>query len=95
MHCAKLFMNSGRGILMRKRVDWDAEIRKTEQIRRKGLFMSILSFGMAIAFIFGMSRFTGADVEIPRSVLFAVLFCMSCVVFRAIVKHRRSRKRDD
>ncbi len=81
---------------MRKRVDWDAEIRKTEQIRRKGLFMSILSFGMAIAFIFGMSRFSraGADIEIPRSVLFAALFCVSCVVFRAVMKHRRS-KRDE
>ena len=76
----------------RQRVDWDAEINKTENIRRKGLFMSILSFGMAIAFIFGMTRYTGADLEIPRSVLFAVLFCVSCVVFRAIVKHRNERK---
>ena len=80
---------------MRKRVDWDAEIRKTEQIRRKGLFMSILSFGMAVAFIFGMTRYTGADVEIPRSVLIAVVFCVSCVVFRAVIRHRRNRKRDE
>ena len=79
---------------MRKRVDWEEEIRKTERIRRKGLFMSVLRFGMAIAFIFGMTRFTGADVEIPRSVLLAVVFCVSCVVFRAIVKHRRDRKRN-
>ncbi len=78
---------------MRKRVDWDEEIRKTERIRRKGIFMSVLSFGMAIAFIFGMTRYTGADVELPRSVLAAVVFCVSCVVFRAVVKHRRDRKR--
>ncbi|MBQ7543595.1 MAG: hypothetical protein IJT02_01480 [Synergistaceae bacterium] len=77
----------------RKRVDWDAEIQKTEKIRRRGLFMSILSFGMAVAFIFGMSRFTGASVEIPRSVLFAVLFCVSCVVLRIIMK-KRSRRHD-
>lgn len=77
----------------RKRVDWDAEIRKTEKIRRKGLLMSMLSFGMAVAFIFGMSRYTGASVEIPRSVLFAVLFCVSCVVLRIIVR-KRSRKND-
>ena len=76
----------------RKRVDWDAEIRKTEKIRRKGLLMSMLSFGMAVAFIFGMSRYTGASVEIPRSVLFAVLFCVSCVVLRIIVR-KRSRKK--
>lgn len=78
----------------RKRVDWDAEIRKTERIRRKGLLMSALSFGMAIAFIFGMSRSTGADIEIPKAVIFAVIFCVSCVIFRAIVKHRAEKRRN-
>ncbi|MBQ7170220.1 MAG: hypothetical protein IJR63_10010 [Synergistaceae bacterium] len=77
----------------RKRVDWDAEIRKTENIRRKGLLMSILSFGMAVAFIFGMSRSTGADIEIPRTVLFAVIFCVSCVIFRVIMKHRAEKRK--
>ncbi len=82
----------------RKRVDWDAEIRKTENIRRKGLLMSVLSFGMAVAFIFGISRSTGADVEIPKTVLFAVIFCVSCVVLRVIMKHRaekRNRNHED
>ena len=79
---------------MRKRVDWEEEIRKTERIRRKGLFMSLLSFGVAVAFIFGMSRFTGADVEIPRTVLIAVVFCVSCVVFRAVMRHRRNKNHD-
>lgn len=77
----------------RKRVDWDAEIRKTENIRRRGLLMSVLSFGMAIAFIFGMSRSTGADIEIPRTVLFAVIFCVSCVVLRVIMKHRSEKRK--
>lgn len=77
------------------RVDWDAEIRKTEKIRRKGLLMSLFSFGMAVAFIFGMSRYTGASVEIPRSVLLAVLFCVSCVVLRVIMKHRSQKKKND
>ena len=54
--------------------------------------MSVLSFGMAVAFIFGMSRSTGASVEIPKSVLIAVVFCVSCVVFRAVIRHRRYRK---
>lgn len=76
----------------RKRVDWDAEIRKTENIRRKGLLMSVLSFGMAVAFIFGISRSTGADVEIPKTVLFAVIFCVSCVVLRVIMKHRAEKR---
>ena len=79
---------------MRKRVDWDAEIQKTEQIKRKGLLMSLVSFAVAVAVIFGVSRSTGANVEIPRAVLMAVVFLVSCVVFRAIVKHRKSRRHD-
>lgn len=82
-------MRSGR-----KRIDWDEEIRKTERIRRKGIFMSALSFAMAAAFIFGMSKFTGKDITIPRNVLFAVIFCVSCVIFRAVIR-RRSKKRDE
>ncbi|MBQ7593089.1 MAG: hypothetical protein IJU48_01895 [Synergistaceae bacterium] len=76
----------------RKRVDWDEEIRKTERIKRKGLIMSALSFGMAIAFIFGVTRSEGVNVEIPRSILFAVIFCVSCVIFRAIVRHRNKKR---
>ncbi len=82
--------------MARKRVDWDEEIRKTERIRRKGLLMSLLSFGMAAAFIFGMGRYTGADIEIPRTVLIAVVFCVSCVIFRVIMKKRsKGRKSND
>ncbi len=77
---------------MRKRVDWDEEIRKTEQIKRKGLLMSLVSFAVAAAFIFGIGRFTDNSIEIPRTVLFAGLFCVSCFVFRAIVRKRTSRK---
>lgn len=85
---------------MRKRVDWDAEIQKTEKIRRKGILMSAVSFAAACAFIFGMSKFTGApdesgfsfSVEIPKAFLFAVLFVVSFVIFRAIVKNRKRKK---
>ena len=79
---------------MRKRVDWEAEIQKTEQIKRKGLLMSLVSFAVAVAVIFGVSRSTGANIEIPRAVLMAVVVLVSCVVFRAIVKHRKSRRHD-
>ncbi|MBQ3763525.1 MAG: hypothetical protein IJQ74_01080 [Synergistaceae bacterium] len=79
----------------RKRVDWDAEIRKTENIRRKGMLMSALSFAMAAAFIFGMSRSTGADIEIPKTVLFAVIFCVSCVILRVIMKHRAEKRKHE
>lgn len=78
--------------MTRRRVDWDEEIRKTENIRRKGWLMSALSFGMACAFIFGISRSQGTDIVIPKTVLFAAVFCVSCFVLRAVMKHR-SKKR--
>ena len=77
---------------MRKRVDWDEEIRKTEQIKRKGLLMSLVSFAVAAAFILGIGKFSENSIEIPKTVLFAGLFCVSCFVFRAIVRKRNSRK---
>ena len=77
---------------MRKRVDWDEEIRKTEQIKRKGLLMSLVSFAVAVGFIFGIGRFTDNSIEIPKTVLVAGLFCVSCFVFRAIVRKRNARK---
>lgn len=81
--------------MRRRRVDWDEEIRKTERIRRRGLLMSALSFGMAAAFIFGMGRYTGADIEIPRTVLAAALFCVSCVIFAVIMKRRSQRRKNN
>ncbi|MBQ3694189.1 MAG: hypothetical protein IJP97_04530 [Synergistaceae bacterium] len=81
--------------MRRKRVDWDAEIQKTEKIRRKGILMSILSFAMAAAFIFGMSKSTGNDIKIPGTVLIAVIFCVSCFVLRAVMKYRSKRRKRD
>ena len=45
----------------RRRVDWDEEIRKTERIRRRGLFTSLLSFAVAAAVLIGVNRTGGVD----------------------------------
>ena len=76
----------------RHRIDWDDEIRKTEQIKRRGFLMSGLSFAMACALIFGMSRATDSEIEIPRAVLVAVCFFVSCVIFGIVIKRRANRK---
>ncbi|MBQ9419016.1 MAG: hypothetical protein IJU31_01430 [Synergistaceae bacterium] len=76
----------------RPRIDWDAEIQKTENIKRRGFLMSGLSFALACALIFGMSRATGSEIEIPRAVLVAVCFFVSCVVFGIVMKRRANRK---
>ena len=78
----------------RNRIDWDEEIKKTEKIKRKGILMSGISFAFACAFILGISKHIGIDIEIPKTVLFAALFCVSCVIFGVVVK-RRKKKNDN
>ena len=78
----------------RKRVDWDAEIKKTENIKRKGLLMSAVSFVAACAFIFGVSRSAGINVEIPRKVLAILLLCFAGIIFASVMR-RRSKKREN
>jgi len=72
------------------RVDWDEEIRKTERIRRKGLFISALGFAVAVIFILGINR-TGAGFdELFRKVIFALCFVL-CMFTLNIAWRRRDR----
>jgi membrane protein implicated in regulation of membrane protease activity len=74
----------------RHRVDWDEEIRKTERIRRKGLFISALGFGLAVLFIVGLNR-TGVGIaDVARKLFFALFFILSMFLMR-IVWRRRER----
>ena len=75
----------------RKKVDWNKEIEKTERIRKKGILMSIISFAAACAFIFGVSRMSGEEIEIPRKILSVLCLFAAGFVFRAVLKHRANR----
>ena len=78
----------------RKRVDWDAEIRKSEQIRRRGLIMSGFSFALAMGVIVGLNRMGGLEIDIPRRVLSIACLIMACFLFRAVLKRRARLKRE-
>ena len=65
----------------RRRVDWDEEIRKTERIRRRGLFTSLLSFAVAAAVLIGVNRTGGVDISVPCIVV-------ACFVLRVTMRHR-------
>ena len=58
------------------RVDWDEEVRKTERIRRKGLFISALGFAVAIIFILGINRAGAGFDELLRKFFFALAFVL-------------------
>jgi hypothetical protein len=78
----------------RRRVDWDEELRKTERIRRKGLFMSALSFGVAMVFVFGASRMNEGGIEISRKVIFAFCFVTAMFLLRAVLARRARLRRE-
>ena len=82
----------------RPRVDWDEEIKKTERIKRRGIIMSVISFCVAIAFIFGINKFAvsgSGGLEIPKSVLAAACFIVSCLILRAVIKHRQRKNNNN
>ena len=82
----------------RQRVDWDEEIRKTEQIRRKGFFISALGFGVALVFIFGTSFLGGNQIgigaELSRTLIFVLLFVLSMFVLSITLRRRARLKRE-
>jgi len=76
------------------RVDWDEEIRKTERIRRKGLFISALGFGVAVLFILGTNR-AGVDfAELYRKILFALCFILFMFTLRFAWRRRERLRRE-
>ena len=78
----------------RRRVDWDEEIRKTERIRRKGLFTSVLSFGVVLIFAAGAGRMNEIGVEIGRKIIFAFCFVAAMFLFRAALRRRARLSRE-
>ena len=72
------------------RVDWDEEIRKTERIRRNGLFISAIGIGVALLFIVGVNRAGIGFEDIGRRVIFALCFVLSMLLM-SIVGYRRAR----
>ena len=42
--------------MRRRKVNWDEEIKKSEEIRRKGLRLTLVTFIMALFWLFGMKH---------------------------------------
>jgi uncharacterized membrane protein len=42
--------------MRRRKVNWDEEIKKSEEIRRKGLRLTLVTFLMALFWLFGMGH---------------------------------------
>lgn len=81
----------------RKRVDWDEEVRKTERIRRRGLFISALGFGVAAIFVLGANHMTDGGIAISRKVIFTFCFVIAMFLIRGILgrKARLRQKREE
>jgi hypothetical protein len=78
----------------RRRVDWDEELNKTERIRRKGLFVSVLGFGVAMIVIFGAGRLSESGVVLSRKVIFTFCFLLVMFLVRGVLARRARLRRE-
>ncbi|MDR1978334.1 MAG: hypothetical protein LBQ42_06340 [Synergistaceae bacterium] len=78
----------------KRRVDWDEELRKTERIRRKGLFVSALGFGVAAIFVVGAGRMGPAGVDVSRKLLFALCFVAAMFLARGTLRRGERLRRE-
>jgi hypothetical protein len=79
---------------VRRRVDWNEELRKTEGIRRKGLFISALSFGVAAIFIFGAGHLNKGGIELSRKVIFTFCFLLAMFLMSGVLRRREHLRRE-
>jgi len=78
----------------RRRVDWDEELRKTERIRRRGLFVSALSFCAAMALIAGASHLNKSGIEFSRRIIFTFCLVIAMFLMRGVLRRRERLRRE-
>ncbi|NLL37271.1 MAG: hypothetical protein GX256_07105 [Fretibacterium sp.] len=78
----------------RRRVDWDEELRKTERIRKKGFFISGLSFAVAMVVLIGASRMGGDTLVAWRKVIAIFSLIIAAFLFRAVARRRERLRRE-
>ena len=74
----------------RKRIDWEKEMQKTEEIRRRGFMTSILGFVAAALVIFGASRINN-DESILRPVVMVGCIFAAIIILVFTLKRRAKR----
>lgn len=74
----------------RNRIDWEKELRKTEQIRTRGFHMSVLSLLLAVAFLFGASKMNGGISVYPYLIMGGCF--LAAVVVLVLTLRRRAEK---
>jgi hypothetical protein len=75
-------------------VDWDEELRKTERIRRKGFFVSALSFCVAAAFVLGVGHMNKSGIEFSRRIIFTFCLLITMFLVRGALRHRDRLRRE-
>lgn len=79
----------------RKRIDWDEEMRKTEEIRSRGFRTSVLSFFVAIMFMVGANRLNEEFSIYPYLIMGACLFTAVVVMVTTLRRSAKKQKDDD
>jgi hypothetical protein len=74
--------------MRRKRIDWDEEIRKTEQIRWRGIRFSLASFALALFWIFGVGRM-GRNFSLAPLVALVFFVSAGTLLFIMLMRRRK------
>ena len=76
--------------MRRKRIDWDEEIRKSEQIRLRGLRYTIAAFVLAGFWLFAVGRMGKKDISLAP--LFVTLLLIGAGTLLFFFLSRRKKK---
>ena len=76
--------------MRRKRVDWEKEMRKTEEIRMRGFKISILGFAVAVLFLFGASRINNDASFVSQAIMIGCF--LSATIVLVFTLRRRAKK---
>ncbi len=80
--------------MRKRRVDWQKEIEKTEQIRRRGFGYTVAGFILALFWVFG-ARQMGGDLPVAPIILSFVFIGAGMLVFFVVSSRRKRKKEND
>jgi phosphotransferase system glucose/maltose/N-acetylglucosamine-specific IIC component len=74
----------------RKRIDWEKEMQKTEDIRMRGFRTSVFGFVIAVMFLLGASR-VNKDASVFSVVIMIGCFLAAIVILIFTLKRRAAK----
>jgi len=75
-----------------KRIDWEKEIQKTEEIRMKGFRTSIFGFVIASVFLLGASRINESASVFPALIMIGCFLAATIILIFTLRRAAKVKK---